>query len=92
MVYDENKITIKINGWSMGSFIINGSVKFENVIFDGKEQYIACDHEEYCEYCAYNTYNETDGYYYSDRNEPISQNLPNDYCRTDQTTDQSLFK
>ncbi|CAG9318584.1 unnamed protein product [Blepharisma stoltei] len=86
--YDENKVKIKINGWSASTCEISKSVTFENVIFDGSEQYVTCNDTAYCEYCSYSTYNETNGYWYNDRNQPSSQNLPISNCKNPRT---SLF-
>ncbi|CAG9324280.1 unnamed protein product [Blepharisma stoltei] len=88
--YDGSKILIKINGWSRLSCSMISYIKFENVIIDGSGQDNGCD-SIYCDYCAYSFYNESDGYYYNDRNQRISQNISLDSCQIDKTGSLSLF-
>ncbi|CAG9312607.1 unnamed protein product [Blepharisma stoltei] len=89
--YEGGKATIKVNGWSKFTCFIMGGATFENIIFDGSRQYITCSDSEYCEYCSYSTYNESDGNYYNDRNQNISQNLPIQDCINNQGSSLSLF-
>ncbi|CAG9324278.1 unnamed protein product [Blepharisma stoltei] len=88
--YDGSKILIKINGWSRLSCSMVSYIKFENVIIDGSGQDNGCN-SIYCDYCAYSFYNESDGYYYNDRNQRISQNISLDSCQIEETGSLSLF-
>ncbi|CAG9312679.1 unnamed protein product [Blepharisma stoltei] len=90
MPLEKDKVIIRINGWTQLSLEVGANSTFKNLIFDGSGQFNNCNDSVYCEYCSYSTYNETDGFYYSDRNQPISQNLPVDIC-SKQDSSLSLF-
>ncbi|CAG9324291.1 unnamed protein product [Blepharisma stoltei] len=88
--YDENQILIEINGWSLFSCPLTSYVKFENVIFEGSGHLNGCS-SIYCDYCAYSFYDESDGYYYNDRNQRISQSIFTDSCQINNSKSLSLF-